>query len=256
MKKTLCIVSGGMDSVTLAYLAKQEGHLGYMLSFDYGQRHKKELHYAAKAAAALGVPHSIIDLTPITPHLKGSSLTDSANVAVPDGHYTQDSMKQTIVPNRNAIMLAIAYGVAAGEGCNQVGTAVHSGDHYIYPDCRPAFIKKFADMQNAALGDMWQISLWTPFVSISKAGITAQGVSLDVPYADTWSCYKGGEIHCGRCGTCVERQEAFALAPAPDPTVYEDPEYWINTCLSKGSLTAAQAQLARQARKTNSVLSK
>jgi len=224
----LAIVSGGLDSVTLAYDLAAERQLGSILSFDYGQRHKKELRFAALAAERLGVPHAVIDLTSLTPHLKGSALTDS--VAVPDGHYAADSMKQTIVPNRNAIMLTLAFGVAAAEGRDAVATAIHAGDHFIYPDCRPDFAEAFERMQEKALEGMWKIKLLTPYITGSKSDIARRAAALQVPIADTWSCYKGGAIHCGRCGTCVERREAFALAGVDDPTVYEDRDYWIEEC--------------------------
>lgn len=235
--KTLVIASGGLDSLTLAYKAKTEGHLAMMVSFDYGQRHKKELEYAAAAAQKLGVPHRIVDLTGITETLKGSSLTDKDAVQVPDGHYTELTMRKTVVPNRNAIMLAIAYGIAAGEGCSHVGTAVHSGDHFIYPDCRPEFVEQFNAMERAALGELWSVELWTPFVNSTKADIAHEADRLNMPIDETWSCYKGEEIHCGRCGTCVERQEAMALSGVKDPTVYGDTTYWIGECLKSGSVT-------------------
>lgn len=221
------ICSGGLDSVTLAYKVAKERALTRLISFDYGQRHKKELDYAARQAKALGVPHHLIDIANVGAALTGSALTD--DVAVPDGHYAEETMKITIVPNRNAIMLAIAYGIAVANGDEAVGTAVHGGDHFIYPDCRPSFIEKFAAMQNEALAGVAQIELYTPFLNKTKADIAAEGARLDVAFGDTWSCYKGGEIHCGRCGTCVERREAFDLADITDPTVYEDPDFWIET---------------------------
>jgi 7-cyano-7-deazaguanine synthase len=135
-----------------------------------------------------------------------------------------------VVPNRNAIMLAIAYGVASARGVDAVATAVHGGDHFIYPDCRPDFIKSFEVMQNHALAGYSDIALYTPFVEISKADIAAEGARLGVPFADTWSCYKGGDLHCGRCGTCVERREAFEVAGVDDPTEYEDRDYWKKVC--------------------------
>jgi 7-cyano-7-deazaguanine synthase len=224
--KALAVVSGGLDSVTLAHWLASEGQLGGLVSFDYGQRHKKELHFAAACAERLKVPYSFIDLTSLTPHLKGSALTDA--VAVPDGHYAAESMKQTIVPNRNAIMLAVAFGVAPAQGLNAVAIAVHGGDHFIYPDCRPDFIDLFDRMEQKALEGMWSIKLLTPFIHGSKGDIARRAAELQVPIAETWSCYKGGEIHCGRCGTCVERREAFSLAGVGDPTVYEDGEFWIS----------------------------
>jgi 7-cyano-7-deazaguanine synthase len=211
-----------------------------MLSFDYGQRHKKELLFAARNAERLGVPHHIIDLTPITKHLKGSALTD--DIAVPEGHYAEETMKQTIVPNRNAIMLAVAFGVAPAHGLDAVGIAIHTGDHFIYPDCRPEFADLFNRMQQKALEGVWDIKLVTPFITGSKGDIARQAHALGVPVADTWSCYKGGEIHCGRCGTCVERREAFALAEVEDPTFYADPDFWIEECRKKGTFPGVAAK--------------
>ncbi|MGH1399239.1 MAG: 7-cyano-7-deazaguanine synthase QueC [Alphaproteobacteria bacterium] len=224
MTSTLVVCSGGLDSVTLAYKVAREGSLAGLVSFDYGQRHKKELGYAARAAEALGVSHDIIDISGVGAHLSGSALTDDVNV--PDGHYAQSSMKATVVPNRNAIMLTIAYGMADARGVEAVATAVHGGDHFIYPDCRPAFIEAFAAMQDAALDGFSRIALYTPFLEMDKAGIAAEAARLGVPISDTWSCYKGGDMHCGRCGTCVERIEAFALAGVDDPTAYEDADFW------------------------------
>ncbi len=224
--KTIVICSGGLDSVTLAYKVAAEHTLLGLISYDYGQRHKKELDYAAKAAEALGVPHDIIDIANIGKALSGSALTD--DIDVPDGHYAEESMKITVVPNRNAIMLTIAYGIGAARGANAIATAVHGGDHFIYPDCRPDFIKSFETMQNHALEGVAEIKLYTPFLSRTKADIAADGARLNVPFADTWSCYKGGEIHCGRCGTCVERIEAFDVAGVDDPTEYADHDFWKN----------------------------
>jgi 7-cyano-7-deazaguanine synthase len=222
--KALAIVSGGLDSVTLAYMLARDNQLGGILSYDYGQRHKKELSFAERAAKHLGVPHHLIDLTSVTPHLKGSALTDDVNV--PDGHYAADTMKQTIVPNRNAIMLAIAYGVAPAYGYDAVAIAIHTGDHFIYPDCRPEFAQLFDQMEQKAMEGSADIKLLTPFITITKGGIARKAADLQVPIADTWSCYKGGDVHCGRCGTCVERREAFAVAGIDDPTIYADADYW------------------------------
>lgn len=231
--KTLVICSGGLDSVTLAHKVAKEHTLSRLVSFDYGQRHKKELDYAAWQAEHLGVPHSIIDIAHVGKLLSGSALTD--NIDVPDGHYTSQTMKITVVPNRNAIMLAIAYGVAAAEKLNAVATAVHGGDHFIYPDCRPDFIRLFEEMQNHALEDVADLKLYTPYLNSTKADIAAEGAKLGVPYEQTWSCYKGGDIHCGRCGTCVERQEAFAEANVHDPTQYADAEFWRETVKQAGA---------------------
>ncbi len=222
--KTIVICSGGLDSVSLAHMVARERHLTRLVSFDYGQRHRKELDYAARCAQRLDVPHDVIDLRSIGAALTGSALTD--DIDVPDGHYEEESMRVTVVPNRNAIMLSVAFGVAAAQGDDAVATAVHGGDHFIYPDCRPAFTQAFETMQKAALDGYANVSLYTPFVHRTKADIVTEGARHKTPFADTWSCYKGGEVHCGRCGTCVERREAFDLAGVDDPTTYADPDFW------------------------------
>lgn len=229
--KTIVICSGGLDSVSLAYMVASEHQLTRLVSFDYGQRHRKELDYAAACAKRLHVPFDIIDLRSIGAVLTGSALTD--DIDVPDGHYAEDSMRITVVPNRNAIMLTVAFGVAAARGDDAVAAAVHGGDHFIYPDCRPAFTHAFNAMQKAALDGYADVSLYTPFVERTKADIVTEGARYNTPFADTWSCYKGGEHHCGRCGTCVERREAFHLAGVPDPTVYEDPDFWLEVIAKK-----------------------
>ncbi|RXV66069.1 7-cyano-7-deazaguanine synthase QueC [Roseovarius sp. A46] len=221
---TIVICSGGLDSVTLAHKTAAERRLAALLSFDYGQRHVKEVESARACAARLGVPHRVVDLRGVGAALSGSALTD--DVDVPDGHYAEDTMKITIVPNRNAIMLAVAFGMAAAQKAGAVAAAVHGGDHFIYPDCRPGFIAAFQAMQDHALEGVAEVELWTPYVHGSKADIVADGAHLGVPFAETWSCYKGGLHHCGRCGTCVERREAFHLAGVADPTAYDDPDYW------------------------------
>ncbi len=223
--KTIVVCSGGLNSVTLAYKVAREHSLHSLISFDYGQRHKKELDYAARAASDLGVKHHVVDLTSVGALLGGSSLT-SDDIDVPDGHYAEETMRITVVPNRNAIMFAVAFGAAAAAGVDAVAAAVHGGDHFIYPDCRPDFITSFQTMQNHALEGVRDVTLYTPFVNVSKADIALEAGRLAVPIDRTWSCYKGHETHCGRCGTCVERREALELARVPDPTVYEDREYW------------------------------
>ncbi|WP_413205697.1 7-cyano-7-deazaguanine synthase QueC [Rhodospirillum sp. A1_3_36] len=225
--KTIVICSGGLDSVTLAHKVAQEATLSRLVSFDYGQRHAKELTFAARCADRLRVPHDIVDLRAVGALLSGSSLTSDA-VAVPDGHYAEETMRITVVPNRNAIMLTIAFGIASAQGAEAVAAAVHGGDHFIYPDCRPGFCEAFATMQSHALEGMGPIAFQTPYVHQSKADIAGEGARLAVPFAETWSCYKGGEVHCGRCGTCVERREAFHMAGVEDPTDYADPDYWVS----------------------------
>lgn len=229
--KTLVICSGGLDSVSLAHMIAAEHHLTRLVSVDYGQRHRKELDFAAAAARRLGVPHHLIDMRGIGAALTGSALTD--DIDVPDGHYAEDTMRITVVPNRNAIMLAIGFGVAAANGDQAVATAVHGGDHFIYPDCRPAFTQSFDAMQRMALDGYAEIRLHTPFVTRTKADIVTEGARHATPFEQTWSCYKGGAQHCGRCGTCVERREAFHLAGVADPTAYADPDFWITAIAAR-----------------------
>lgn len=221
-KVAVAIVSGGMDSVTLAHLMVSEGYDLSILAFDYGQRHKKELSYAEHCAESLGANFEVVDLSGVGRLLSGSALTD--DIDVPHGHYAEETMAVTVVPNRNAIMLSVAYGAAVARGAQVVAAAVHAGDHYVYPDCRPAFIEAFDQMERLAVegfGDE-NLHLYAPFVHKTKAEIVEIGAELGVPYEETWSCYEGGEAHCGLCGTCNERKEAFELAGVTDPTIYRD----------------------------------
>ncbi len=230
--KTLVICSGGLDSVTLAHKIAHEYELLGLISFDYGQRHKKELIFAKKCAKKLGVSYDMIDISNIGALLNGSALTD--DIDVPDGHYEEESMKVTVVPNRNAIMLSIAYGIASSRGADAVATAVHGGDHFIYPDCREEFINAFQAMQDQALQGLSEIRLYTPFINAPKSEIAAQSAKLNIAPNETWSCYKGGQIHCGRCGTCVERREAFHIAGVKDTTEYSDSDFWVEA-IKKGT---------------------
>ena len=215
--KTLIIYSGGLDSTVLLYDLHQAGHDLSALSVNYGQRHACELERATGICNGLRIPHKIADLTAIQPLLAGSSLT-SPDIAVAEGHYTEENMKTTVVPNRNMILLALATGHALSIGAKQVAYAAHSGDHAIYPDCRNAFAETMAEAMR--LCDWNQVALSRPFVDWTKADIVRRGAKLGVPFAQTWSCYKGGKQHCGRCGTCIERREAFDLAGVADPTGY------------------------------------
>jgi 7-cyano-7-deazaguanine synthase len=222
--QTLVVCSGGLDSVSLAHKVAAERTLSGLVTFDYGQRHRREIDCAAACAARLGVRHDVIDISGVGASLTGSSLTD--DIDVPDGHYAEETMRITVVPNRNAIMLTIAFGIAAARRIDSVAAAVHGGDHFIYPDCRPAFIEAFAAMQEAALDGDPAVALYTPFLHGPKSDIVTEGARHGTPFAETWSCYKGGERHCGRCGTCVERREAFHIAGVDDPTDYADPDFW------------------------------
>ena len=221
-RRVVVVVSGGLDSTTMAHSLRAQGHELVAISFDYGQRHRKELAFAEQMAADLDAPWTLIDLhaAGVTGFLTGSALTD-ASVTVPDGHYADESMKITVVPNRNAIMLSVACALAVTRDAGAVAFGAHTGDHFIYPDCRPEFVRAYQTMLNLAVEGFASIEILAPFLSMTKANIVRLGAELHVPFERTWSCYKGGALHCGTCGTCHERREAFALAEVTDPTVYE-----------------------------------
>lgn len=215
--KVVVLCSGGMDSVTALHWARANHAAVGAVSFDYGAKHNpQELPLAAEHAARLGVPHEVIAL-PFIDRLFASDLLASGG-AVPDGHYADETMRRTVVPFRNAIMLSIATGFAESRGAEGLVIAAHGGDHAIYPDCREEFMRAMGDTMR--LGTYAGITLLRPFIHTDKAGIARVGRDLGVDYARTWSCYKGGAIHCGTCGTCVERREAFLTAGLPDPTDY------------------------------------
>jgi 7-cyano-7-deazaguanine synthase len=200
---------------------RAQGYAIHAISFDYGQRHRKELAFAEQMAADMDAPWTLIDLhaAGLTSILSGSALTDET-VTVPDGHYADESMRITVVPNRNAIMLSIACALAVTREAGAVAFGAHTGDHFIHPDCRPEFVRAFETMVNVAVEGLAQIEVLAPFLSMTKTDIVRLGDELHVPFDRTWSCYKGGALHCGTCGTCFERREAFALAHVADPTVY------------------------------------
>lgn len=262
----VAIVSGGLDSTTLVYDLIDKGHTPHLVSFNYGQRHAKELQYAAMTARQLELRHDTVDLTGLTHLISNSALTGLGGIEytdgdpsyvksvhnpieVPEGHYAEETMKQTVVPNRNMIMLSIAAGIAVNNQYKFVAIGVHAGDHFIYPDCRPEFIEAMREAIEVATEGFgnWEEEdtlrgrvvhpLYSPFLHKSKADIAYRALELGVPLHLTWSCYKGGLMHCGRCGTCVERLEAINEATykwlnnsedkAPlDQTEYEDVEFW------------------------------
>jgi 7-cyano-7-deazaguanine synthase len=215
-----CVVllSGGMDSTTLLAWTLAEGYSVRALSVAYGQRHAVELHAAREVARTYRVPWTTVACDSFAAIAQGSALTSDA-VEVPDGHYSAPVMRLTVVPNRNMFLLSLAAAHALHHGAQALAYAAHAGDHAIYPDCRPAFVG--AMRQALAVCDDPGLTLLTPFLHATKADIVRCGAALGVPYALTWSCYKGGERHCGTCGTCYERREAFTLAGVVDPTVYE-----------------------------------
>lgn len=216
-KDSLIILSGGMDSVTLLYDKKES--IALAVTFDYGSNHnKREQQYAAYHCKQLGIEHIIIPLDFIHQYFK-SSLLEGAD-AIPEGHYAAENMKSTVVPFRNGIMLSIACGLAESRGLKKVLIANHFGDHAIYPDCRANFIAHM----NAAMerGTYNHVMIDAPYTDITKTDVAKIGKKLGVDYSKTYSCYKGGEKHCGKCGTCVERKEALHDAGIDDPTEYED----------------------------------
>jgi 7-cyano-7-deazaguanine synthase len=215
--KTVLTLSGGMDSAVLLYQLKQQGYEVYALSVDYGQRHRRELDAAARLCEITDTPHEVADLSGLSRLMSGSALTDDS-VAVPDGHYAAQSMKVTVVPNRNMLLLATAAAWAISLKADCVSYAAHAGDHTIYPDCRPEFADRLGEA--IELADWHPVRLLRPFIAMTKAEIASLGATLGVPFAQTWSCYKGLPRHCGTCGTCTERKEAFADAGLTDPTDY------------------------------------
>ena len=217
MKEKLIIVSGGMDSITLLNEYKDE--IAMAVTFDYGSNHaEKEIPMAKLHCERLGIKHIVIPLAFIHEYFK-SSLLEGAD-AIPEGHYAAENMKSTVVPFRNGIMLAIACGIAESNGLKEVMIANHSGDHAIYPDCRTEFINAMSKAMG--LGTYEGISIVAPYSDITTTDIARHGKAIGLNYAETWSCYKGGEKHCGKCGTCVERKEALHDAGIDDPTEYED----------------------------------
>jgi len=219
--KVVVLCSGGMDSVAALYWARRHHAVSAVASFDYGAKHNhRELPFAAEHAAKLGVRHEVIAMEFVN-RLFASDLLRSGG-EIPEGHYEAENMKQTVVPFRNAIMLSIACGFAESTGAEGLVIAAHGGDHAIYPDCREDFMRAMGDAMR--LGTYAGVQLLRPFIALGKGGIAAEGARLGVDFARTWSCYKGGAVHCGKCGTCVERREAFASAGLPDPTVYASTE--------------------------------
>lgn len=215
--KVCVLLSGGMDSVTALHQAALEHEVVSALSFDYGSKHNAcEIPCAGWHSDKLGVPHTVISLPFINEHFASDLLQSGGEI--PDGHYAEANMKRTVVPFRNGILLAIAAGFAESREAEALVIAAHSGDHAIYPDCREPFMEAMA--QAIRSGTYAGIAVLRPFINMDKAGISQRGADLGVDFAHTWSCYKGGAIHCGTCGTCVERREAFLLSGVPDPTLY------------------------------------
>ena len=215
-KDSVIIYSGGLDSTTLLY--EEQRRVALAVTFDYGSNHAaREIACARYHCSLLGVEHLVIELGFMSRYFN-SSLLRGAD-AIPDGNYAEDNMKSTVVPFRNGIMLSVACGLAESRGLTRVLIANHGGDHAIYPDCRPEFVAAMDGAMQAGTYD--GVTLAAPYTHLSKADLVRRGVALGVDYGQTYSCYRGGEHHCGTCGTCTERREAFLVAGIPDPTVYD-----------------------------------
>lgn len=215
--KVCVLLSGGMDSVTALYDARVSHEVAACLTFDYGAKHNaRELEFARLHAGRHALRHEVVVMDFIN-RLFRSDLLESGG-DIPDGHYAEASMKRTVVPFRNGILLAVAAGFAESVGAEGVVIAAHSGDHAIYPDCREPFMESMGAAMT--VGTYAGIRLLRPFLTLDKAAIASRGAALGVDFSETWSCYKGGAVHCGVCGTCTERREAFQLAGIADPTTY------------------------------------
>jgi len=215
--KVVVIFSGGMDSFTVLHRALKDGKEVYALTFDYGQKHVKEIACASKVCQQLGVAHKVIDISSINQLLAGSSLTD--DIDIPEGHYEAESMKSTVVPNRNMILLSLAVGYAVSVEAAQVYYGAHSGDHAIYPDCRPEFVMKMNEV--CQIANYQAVEIFSPYLTNSKSDILTDGLKMGLRYDDTWTCYNGRAQACGKCGACQERLEAFADNKVTDPLAYE-----------------------------------
>jgi 7-cyano-7-deazaguanine synthase len=216
-QKILVSFYGGMYSFTVLNKALRKGYDVHALTFNYGQRHVKEVACAKIICDKLNVPHKIVDISAINQIIGGSSLTD--DIAVPEGHYEDENMKQTIVPNRNMILLSMAVGYAVSIAAEKVYYGAHSGDHAIYPDCRPEFVEKMNAV--CQIANYEAVEIITPYLYRSKIDILTDGLAMRLDYSDTWTCYNGREKACGKCGACQERLEAFKLNNSVDPLAYE-----------------------------------
>lgn len=217
--KAVVVYSGGMDSFTVLHQAIAAGKEVYALSFNYGQRHSKELDVAASVCRDLNIPHKVVDITAMNSLMAGSSLTSDSQEDIPEGHYEEDSMKSTVVPNRNMILLSMAIAYAVSLEAPSVYYGAHAGDHHIYPDCRPEFVHAMNAVSQIA--NYQAVEIVTPFLNNSKGEILAAGLAMQLDYSQTWTCYNGRQHACGVCGACNERLEAFAAQGMQDPLTYE-----------------------------------
>ena len=216
-KDCVLILSGGMDSTTLLY--DYQDRIALAVTFDYGSKHNaREIPFARLHCQRLGIEHLVIPLSFMQQYFTSSLLQGGDDI--PEGHYAEENMKSTVVPFRNGIMLSVAVGLAESRHLQYVMMANHGGDHTIYPDCRPDFVSAFD--QAAKAGTFEGVGLLSPYTNWTKGDIARRGKELGIDYAETWSCYNGGDVHCGRCGTCVERREAMAEAGIDDRTPYAE----------------------------------
>lgn len=218
-EKVVVIYSGGMDSFTLLNQVMAEGYQVFPLTFNYGQKHVREIQAARDVCSTLGLPHKVVDVSAINQLMLSSSLISDSHIDVPEGHYEADNMKSTVVPNRNMILLSLAIGYAVDIGANKVFYGAHAGDHAIYPDCRPEFVKAMDAV--ARIANYEPVSIETPYLNATKGEILRRGLAMGLNYANTWTCYNGRGKACGKCGACNERLEAFTENHAVDPLEYE-----------------------------------
>lgn len=216
-EQVVVIFSGGMDSFTVLHKAIKEGYQVAALTFNYGQKHVKEVDYASRVCQQLSIAHKVVDISAINQLIQGSSLT--SDIDIPEGHYQEQSMLSTVVPNRNMILLSLAIGYASSIGASKVFYGAHSGDHAIYPDCRPEFVEKMNAV--SLIANYEPVEICTPYLNNSKIEILSDGLKMGLDYGLTWTCYNGREKACGKCGACQERLEAFAFNKISDPLEYE-----------------------------------
>ncbi len=214
---TVVIYSGGMDSYTVLHRALREGREVHALSFDYGQRHARELDIARVVCRKLGVPHQVVDIRAIHGLIDASALTDAGR-ELPDADYAEANLQDTVVPNRNMILLSLAIAKAVNIGAGRVDYGAHGGDHVLYPDCRPEFVEAMNAV--AGIANFEPVTLHAPYLRAGKAEILADGLAMGLDYAETWTCYRGEALACGRCGSCRERLAAFAANGTVDPLAY------------------------------------
>lgn len=220
-KTAVVICSGGMDSTTLLYDVLSQGYKVHVISFDYNQKHRIELSKVAQTCGKFGLVHKVLDISVLN-EVAPSALTRES-ISVPEGHYADDNMKLTVVPNRNMVMLSLAAAYAISIKADKLYYGAHSGDHTIYPDCRPEFVE--AMVQAIKLGDWHRVILEAPYSALDKGDIAIRGKELNVDYSLTWTCYNPQAtdtevLACGKCGACTERLEAFQKAEMADPIKY------------------------------------